>query len=218
MRTTRIVLVLLMLAGCQDFEEAMNTEREGGPVAPGGIATANDIDDVQQAASGQAPAQAKQPEQQAADQPPEQPDEPKQPEQKAPTSKSILGKTTANVVDAKKALQNPKMVLAGGKIEGSDPLTVAGSAYQSMAAKTGTVGMQQAVQQHKALNGKFPTYQEFMQIVKQNRVEFPELAPYRLYGYHEETGKIVVLEDKAKKIQLFKKNGIPLEPGDEKYQ
>ncbi|NOX53682.1 MAG: hypothetical protein GXP27_04450 [Planctomycetes bacterium] len=131
---------------------------------------------------------------------------------------SIIGKTTAKVVDAQKALKNPKIVVIENRLKTTDPLTVAASAYVSMAARASTFGFQRALQLFKATNGRNPTYQEFVKMMKENRVEFAALPPYQMYGYDAKTGGIVILEDKAKKIQLYKKHGIPIEPQDKKYE
>ena len=125
--------------------------------------------------------------------------------------KSILQKTTAVVVDAKKALENPEIIVVDGKIKGVDPFSQAGSAYVSMSSRVSTLGMQQAIKAHKALNDRFPTYDEYMQIMKENRVEFAALPPYKMYGYDAESGNILVLEDKKKKAELYKEAGIPLD-------
>ncbi len=125
--------------------------------------------------------------------------------------KSILQKTTAVVVDAKKALENPEIIIVDGKIKGVDPFSQAGSAYVSMSSRVSTLGMQQAIKAHKALNDRFPTYDEYMQMMKENRVEFAALPPYKMYGYDAESGNILVLEDKKKKAELYKEAGIPLD-------
>ncbi|QDT86783.1 hypothetical protein [Gimesia chilikensis] len=125
--------------------------------------------------------------------------------------KSILQKTTAVVVDAKKALENPEIIVVDGKIKGVDPFSQAGSAYVSMSSRVSTLGMQQAIKAHKALNDRFPTYDEYMQMMKENRVEFAALPPYKMYGYDAESGNILVLEDKKKKAELYKEAGIPLD-------
>ena len=57
-----------------------------------------------------------------------------------------------------------------------------------------------------------------MQITKQNHVEFAKLPPYKMYGYDSQTGGIVILEDKAEKIRLYKEAGIPIEDDDKKYE
>ena len=127
------------------------------------------------------------------------------------TKKSIIHKTTAVVVDAKKALQNPEIEVVDGKIKGVDPFSQAGSAYVSMASKVSTLGMQQAIKHHKALNDKFPSYDEYMKMMKENKIEFAQLPPYKMYGYDAETGNIMVLQDNKKKSQLYKEAGIPLD-------
>ncbi len=129
----------------------------------------------------------------------------------------IIGKTTAKVVDAQRALKNPNIVVVENRLQGNDPLTVAASAYVSMASRASTFGFQRALQLFKATNGRNPTYREFVQMMKENRVEFAALPPYQMYGYDAKTGGIVILEDKAKKIELYKKHGIPIEPQDKKY-
>ncbi|QDT92900.1 hypothetical protein [Gimesia algae] len=125
--------------------------------------------------------------------------------------KSIIHKTTAVVVDAKQAMENPAIEVVDGKIKGVDPFTQAGSAYVSMASKVSTLGMQQAIKTHKALNDRFPTYEEYMQMMKENRIEFAQLPPYKMYGYDAESGTILVLQDNKKKEELYKKAGIPLD-------
>ena len=127
------------------------------------------------------------------------------------TKKSIIHKTTAVVVDAKKALKNPDIEAVDGKIKGIDPFTQAGSAYVSMAARVSTLGMQQAIKAHKALNDRFPSYDEYMKMMKENRIEFAQLPPYKMYGYDAETGNIMVLQDNKKKAKLYKEAGIPLD-------
>ncbi|MFK7777985.1 MAG: hypothetical protein QM501_07640 [Gimesia sp.] len=127
------------------------------------------------------------------------------------TKKSIIGKTTAIVVDAKKSLANPDIEVVDGKIKGFDPFTQAGSAYVSMASRVSTLGMQQAIKLHKALNDRFPSYDEYLKMMKENRIEFALLPPYKMYGYDSETGNILVLQDNKKKAELYKKAGIPLD-------
>ena len=213
MRATFVSLILFALLGCEGFDEAMKSETTRKPVAPGGIASAGDIDDLAQAPSRKAaPAQKANGETAAATNgtTPQQP--------AARPQRKIIGKTTAKVVDAQKATQNPKVVIVENKVSGQDPLSVAGSAYVSISSKASTLGFQQALKFHKAEHGKNATYDEFMQMAKQNRVEFSMLPPYQMYGYDQKTGGIVIVEDKAEKIRLYKEQQIPIEPGDKKYE
>lgn len=202
-------LTFCCLAGCDELDNAMSTDRK--PVTPPGLAGASDIDDVQQAAQGGMNNQT--PPAGATQQPPAQ-----AAQQPAQPNRGIIGKTTAQIVDAQRAKQNPRIVEVENKISGSDPWTVAGSAYVSATSRVSTLGMQQALRQHQALNGQPPSYDEFMQMVKQNRVEFSMLPPYQMYGYDAKSGGIVILEDKADKIRRYREKNIPLDPGDERFQ
>jgi hypothetical protein len=123
-------------------------------------------------------------------------------------NKGIIGKMTAVVVDAKEALKNPNIKQVDNKVGGTDPLTVAASAYVSIRSKASTLGFQQELQHYKALNERNPTYAEFTDIMKRNKIEFTELYPYQMYGYDAETGAIVVLEDTAEKARRYKEAGL----------
>tara|TARA_R110002095_G_scaffold152237_4_gene132190 strand:- start:201457 stop:201999 length:543 start_codon:yes stop_codon:yes gene_type:complete len=180
-------MTILGVSGCQDPSE---------------------IAKEQDAIHGNQPQDQAAPAQQAV---PEIPQEAAAIEKKNAGKKSILQRTTAVVLDAKKALKNPDFVVVDGKIKGVDPYSQAGSAYVSMASRVSTLGMQQAIKVHKALNDQFPTYDEYMKMMKENRIEFAQLPPYKMYGYDAETGNILVLQDNKKKAQLYKEAGIPLD-------
>lgn len=127
----------------------------------------------------------------------------------SPAEKGVIGKTTNKVVDANKALQDPEIVLAeGSTADGIDPFSQAGSVYFSAMARVSTLGMQQAVNMKKAVEGRWPTYDEYMQIMKENNVEFVKLRSYEMYGYDDKTGKILVLMDKRLHREHLKRAGI----------
>ncbi len=133
------------------------------------------------------------------------------PVQPANDGKGIIGKTTNEVVNAKEALKFPNIVIIENKSQGGDPITFAASAYVSIRSQASTLGMVQAIKTHQALNDKWPTYEEFMKIMQENRVEFTMLYPYQRYGYDEETGSIVILQDNDDKAARYKAAGIPLD-------
>ena len=216
-------VVVLVMIGCEDVQKAMEEDSGRKPMNVPGIASIDDVEQVGDAADGNrnASTDAGKAEQKAGAKETEK--EARKPKKsaaqgaekkKAPPSKSILGRRTAKVGDAQKVKRNPKIVEVENKISGSDPLTVSASAYVSMASRISTLGFQSALKNYKALNDRNPTYAEFMDMVKQNRVEFAALPPYQMYGYGAQKGGLVNLEDKAKKIQLYKQKGIPIEEQD----
>lgn len=113
--------------------------------------------------------------------------------------KGVIHQTTDEVVDAKEWLKKQGIEARDGNIEGVDPFSQAASGYFTLAARASTLGLQQQVQNYKALNDKFPSYQEFMQMMRDNRIEFAKLRWYEIYGYNEDTGKILVLVDQVAK-------------------
>ncbi|MEW4563607.1 hypothetical protein AB1K70_13830 [Bremerella sp. JC770] len=127
----------------------------------------------------------------------EKPAEEPKPEPKP--KKGLIHQTTDEVVDAQEWLKKPGIEARDGNIEGVDPFSQAASGYFTLAARASTLGLQQQVQHYKALNDKFPSYQEFMKMMRDNRIEFAKLRWYEIYGYNEDTGKILVLVDTVAK-------------------
>ena len=113
--------------------------------------------------------------------------------------KSIIGQTTAKVVNKKTFLQAyPRMKIVDNQFRTSDPLSAAVGAYVSVRAKASLFGMQRALKQHVVLNSRFPTYKEFVQMMRDHRVTFVELPANRVYAYDSKGGNIIVLEEQVK--------------------
>lgn len=113
--------------------------------------------------------------------------------------KGVIHQTTDKVVDAKEWLKKEGIEGKNGDIEGVDPLSQAASSYFTLAAKASTLGLQSAINNYRALNDRYPSYEEFMKMMQENRIEFAQLRWYEIYGYNEDTGKIMVLVDTVAK-------------------
>lgn len=103
------------------------------------------------------------------------------------------------------------MVVIDQKIKGNDPLAQAANAYSKVRSRAKVLQFQHAVNFQKTLNGKYPSVDEFIKLMKENDVEFNYLPLYQMYGYDSSSGAIVILENKAEKAAHFKKAGIPLD-------
>ena len=214
MRRLWVCLAAVGLFGCDDFDKAMDGPGREKLVAPGGLATGGDISDVANAGRA-APAANPQPvaNPQPAVTPAVAPEQPL-----AKPSGSIIGKTTGKIVDLAEAKKNPKMVEVDNKITGSDPLTASFSAYVSITSRATALNFKHQMDILKATNDdKYPTFKEAEKLMKQLHIELSALPPYQSYGYDAKTGGIVVLEDKAEKIRLYKLNNIPLEDADKPF-
>lgn len=115
------------------------------------------------------------------------------------TGSSVINQSTKEVVDALVALKNPNIKVVQNKITGSDPLSVSMTAYVSVRSKASMLGMDAALKQFKIVEERSPTYDEFMKMMRENRVEFTALYPGQMYGYDSQKGGILVLEDSSKK-------------------
>ena len=124
-------------------------------------------------------------------------------------SKSIIGKTTAEVVDMTKIRDDPNIQpVKDQKLNITDPLSGVATLYFRMAGQTSTFGMQSAVRLYQAQHEKFPSLEEFKKMMKDNNVEFAKLRPYEMYGYDEQTGDLLVLQDLKLKAEIYAKHGL----------
>lgn len=211
MRHLWVCLATIGFFGCDDFDKALNDPGRQ-PVAPGGVASSGDVSAVQDAAGGGAAAPAANPQPAAAPVANPPADPPEQPKG------SIIGRTTSKLVDAAEAKKNPKVIEVDNKVTGGDPLTVSFNAYVSITSRASVLNFKHQMDILKATNDdKYPSFKEAEKLMKQLNIHLAELPPYQLYGYDAKTGGIILLEDKAEKIRLFKLNNIPLEEADKPF-
>ena len=205
--TSRITLSLVLMGaglnGCSDLDEALNTEPKRRVAAVPGIASTDDIQDVQTTAGGNSPTS-----------PPAQPPADTKP---APR-KTFVGRTTAQVIDYKLYRTNPFIIVVDNKVQGSDPLTIAATAYVAATSRASALNFKRQLDIIKASKGRAPTFAEFQRLQKQLKIELAKLPRYQAYAYDESTGGLLVIENKQFKIQLYRQAGIPIEAGDKKYE
>jgi hypothetical protein len=213
--TTLLSLLALTLNGCSDLNEALNSEPKRRSVAVPGIASAADIQDVQDATGGVSPSTP-------TPQPTPQPTPPTPAAAPGPTTpkprRTFIGKTTAEVINYTKYRTNPFIVVIENKIQGSDPLTIAATAYVSASSRISSLNFKRQLDIIKASKGRAPTFVEFEKLQKQMKIELAKLPRYQAYAYDESTGGLLVVENKQYKIQIYRKAGIPIEAGDKVYE
>ncbi|WP_339908842.1 hypothetical protein [Symmachiella dynata] len=127
---------------------------------------------------------------------------------KKPKRESNLKKMTQEVFDAQVELQNKDIVEVENKLRGNDPISQSMTAYTAITSQFSTMQAQQRVAMYEVENNRYPTYEEFMKLVKGEGMKFVMLPPYQKYGYDAETGRVMVLEDKKDKAERYKKAGI----------
>lgn len=141
--------------------------------------------------------------------------EPQQQDQAAPQAKSdtgaqkkkgsIFGKTTQ---DIEKYDPNAGHAVADSKIRATTPGLAALEAYGPMVQKAAGLAVQQRIGQFHALNGKYPTYEEFMSQIVKNRqapLRLPVLPYKKKYYYDEANHRIVVVDSNPPESEEQKK-------------
>lgn len=194
MKAMWVVVGIVLLAGCGELSKSSKKRREA--LAPSGIApVVEPASEPEPADVSAEPAPAAKPTEPAETTAPEPADTP------TPAPAMVTGR----LVDARKALANPKIRAVDGKIEGLDPISQAASAYFSIRAKASLLGFQQEIRQIKEVEGRNVSFREFLEMTQRHRIQFELLRPYEMYGYDEGTGKIMVLEDTEAKAKLHGK-------------
>ena len=147
----------------------------------------------------------------SAENPAPQPEAPADPQEKD----GIFGKVTADVVDMKKALaENPNLIVLHRDGLGNDPLTQYANAYVYLRSEAQMLNMQHQMDLMKAMNDdKYPNYEEFMKFVKQYNFQFSMLKPWQKYGYNEDTGSMVILQDEGEKKRRYEEKGLEYHEG-----
>ena len=126
--------------------------------------------------------------------------------------KGILNKTTSKIVDAKKALaENPDLVIVEGGDLGNNYFTQIANARVMIAAQLSKHNLKHAMDLHQAQHGKYPTYDEFVAIVKRDGYKMTEVFAWQMYGYNEDDGSVVLFTDEALKKKIYDEKGLDYE-------
>jgi len=107
---------------------------------------------------------------------------------------SIFGKTTQ---DIGKFDPNAGHTVVDSKIRATTPGLAALESYGPLAQKIAGLGVQQRIGHFYAINGRYPTYDEFMSEIVKNRqapLRLPVLPGKKRYYYDEANHTLVVVD------------------------
>ena len=126
-----------------------------------------------------------------------------------PAAQATIADVPAEIVEKSKALEEfPHLVEVENNIRATDPLTGYTDAIWAASSRVELLGFQSNIQNHYALNGTYPTYEEFMDYFNQAHVELRGTKPWQVYAYDPADGTIVILEDRIEKKRRFDEAGI----------
>lgn len=113
-----------------------------------------------------------------------------------PDGKGIIGKSTDEVIDYRKAIaENPKLIEVDPKAKGNDYVSFLASAYVNVRSQVSMLGMEEQLKVIKVVEERNPSLAEIRKIMKDNGVKFTALPRYRKYAYDEKEGRFTILED-----------------------
>jgi len=88
-------------------------------------------------------------------------------------------------------------------LEKSTTGTVLGSAYFSAISRVSKANFERQMRIQKELNGgRWPTYKDYVSNLQKFRIDLAKLPPWQYYAYDDRTGKLFILEDPQKRLQL----------------
>jgi hypothetical protein len=126
-----------------------------------------------------------------------------------PPKKVPITKREARLVDKNKAMQeNPALIEVENEINASDPFTAVAQSYFTLGSRAQLLNWKHNLDLMHAAEGRWPTFAEFQQSLKQSNVQLNGLYPYQMYAYDDQTGGLVILENPEEKRRHYEDAGL----------
>lgn len=117
-------------------------------------------------------------------------------------------KREARFVDKKKAMaENDKLVEVENRINTTNYLSAVAQAYFAAGSSIHLTQLKHQVDLMHATNNRYPTYEEFCELLRQFNIKLGNLYEYQMYAYDEDTGEICILEDRAHMKRIYEAAG-----------
>ncbi|MBL8848385.1 MAG: hypothetical protein JNG89_01820 [Planctomycetaceae bacterium] len=109
------------------------------------------------------------------------------------------------IVDKQKAVaERPQLFETKNSITANDPIFAPAQGLRAAGSQIEILAFTNYIQQEKALNDKYPSYEELMAYYKQANVQLKGLKPWQVYAYDAEAGTITLMEDPQEKERIEK--------------
>ena len=102
----------------------------------------------------------------------------------------------AQVVDKQVAMaENPNLRETENGIDAMDPVSQASQSYFALGSRIHLLNFKHQIDIMQALNDRYPTFDEFSEMMQTQDVEFKGLKPWQMYAYDPSDGTVCILED-----------------------
>jgi hypothetical protein len=116
----------------------------------------------------------------------------------------------AQVVDKQVAMaENPNLRETENEINAMDPLSAASQSYFALGSRIHLMNFKHQVDIMRELNDRYPTFDEFAEMMQTHDVEFKGLKPWQMYAYDSSDGTVCILEDLDVKRARYEAADIP---------
>ncbi|MCA9039364.1 MAG: hypothetical protein KDA65_03350 [Planctomycetaceae bacterium] len=116
-----------------------------------------------------------------------------------PVKQQKVKGTTQDVGDYEVLIkENPNLVPISERQEGTENqgyIRTITSSMRDQKARASQFGLERAIQLYHAEHERYPSYDEFMKMLKDHRAFFPALNGERMYAYREKTGEVLTLRE-----------------------
>ncbi len=118
----------------------------------------------------------------------------------------------AQVVDKQVAMaENPNLFETENGINAMDPVSAASQSYFNLASRIHLANFKHQIDIMQALNDRYPTFDEFSEMMQTQDVEFKGLKPWQMYAYDSSDGTVCILEDPDVKRARYEEAGVEYE-------
>jgi hypothetical protein len=118
----------------------------------------------------------------------------------------------ARVVDKQVAMaENPNLRETENGINAMDPISSASQSYFALGSRVHLLNFKHQIDIFQAQYERYPTFDEFADMMQVNQVEYKGLKPWQMYAYDSSDGTVCILEDLDVKRARYEAAGIEYE-------
>lgn len=126
-----------------------------------------------------------------------------------PQGEAAIPDVEAIIVDKQKVLaEHPDWQETEEKINAMDPLSAATQSYFALGQRVHLQNFKHNIDIFYAAEGRWPTYDEFVQMFSQFDVKLKHLKPWQVYAYDQTDGTIVVMNNLEEKKRRYEAAGL----------
>lgn len=124
----------------------------------------------------------------------------------------VIADVPAQVVEKPVAMaENPRLRVVTNDVNAGDPLSAATQSYFAAGTRVQMMNFEHQMAIMRELNDRYPTFDEFAEMMQVHQVKYRELKPWQMYAYDPSDGSVCILEDPDVKRARYEAIGLEYE-------